>query len=473
MDLPLNPARPMVMHIDLNSCFATVEQQANPLLRGKPVVVAAYGTYWGAILSPSIEAKRAGIKMGMKVGEAKAICPEVVVLIPDPPKYRAVHQQFDTIFKSYSPDVVPKSIDEAVIDFSSVQAMYQQKRKRPVSIYPESLPGYSYDFFSLAFPDEAKQKMFSNRTSASLWQLEHACQSQCFTCILVEIAREIKERMRNEIGEWISCSIGIAPNRWWAKTGAGYYKPDGLTVITDRNVREIFSHLTLLDLCGINLRYEARLNRWGIRTPLQFLDASLKQLQKQVFQSIGGYYWYLRLRGYEIDKVEFGTKTYGQQYALTSGQAASEERLLGILMKLCEKMGRRLRKAGKMARGVCLALSYRDKTYWQHGQTFPEELYTTFDFFIRAREIFYQQPEKKGVTKILVNCFRLSEARYFQDTLFDTKKVKQRKVSDALDGLHDRYGEYVVTSGLLLHAQGTVLDRIAFGKSGIVDGVYG
>src|SRR5882757_9118320 len=90
----INHSKPLIMHIDLNSCFATIEQQANPLLRGKPLVVAAYTTPNAFVLAPSIEAKRLGIKMGMRVRDAQVICPTIVVRMPDVPKYRDVHLKF-------------------------------------------------------------------------------------------------------------------------------------------------------------------------------------------------------------------------------------------------------------------------------------------------------------------------------------------------------------------------------------------
>src|SRR3712207_7892577 len=99
MSLALNHNPPRIMHVDLNSCFATIEQQANPLLRGKPLVVAAYNSPNGTVVAPSIEAKRYGIKTGMRVWEAKLLYPTVIVRTPDPPKYRDVHLKFRKIFK--------------------------------------------------------------------------------------------------------------------------------------------------------------------------------------------------------------------------------------------------------------------------------------------------------------------------------------------------------------------------------------
>lgn len=169
MDLPINESEPKVMHIDLNSCFATVEQQANPLIRNKPVAVAAGVADACCVISPSYEAKKMGIKVGFRVRDAKALCPNIIILPPDPPKYRAVHLLFSKIFKSYSPNVVPKSIDEAIIDFSGTK-------------YPE--------------------------------------------IGLEKVGIEIKQRMKYEIGDYITCNIGIGTNRFLAKTAASLNKPE-------------------------------------------------------------------------------------------------------------------------------------------------------------------------------------------------------------------------------------------------------
>src|SRR5919199_3851968 len=231
-DLPLNHNAPTIMHVDLNSCFATIEQQANPFLRGKPIVVAAYDTPNGCVVAPSIEAKRYGIKTGMSVRDARLLYPPVIVRTPDPAKYRYVHLKFRKIFKDYSPDVTPKSIDEAVIDLTDTLCLFKGT--------------------------------------------------------VVDIGREIKRRFRTEIGEWMRCSIGVSTNRFLAKLAASLHKPDGLDIIDHTNVLEVYKRVSLLDLNGINTRYQARLNASGIFTPLEFYSAPLDLLKKQVFRSILG-----------------------------------------------------------------------------------------------------------------------------------------------------------------------------------------
>src|SRR3989344_4286337 len=163
MNLPINHNDPTIMHIDLNSCFATSEQQAYPILRGKPLVIVAYTSPNGCVVAPSIEAKKLGIKTGMTVRDARLLCKDVIVRDPDPELIRDVHQKFKNVLKNFSPVIVPKSIDEIVIDFQNTLAL-----KRG----------------------------------------------------LIEIAKEIKQQIRKDVGEWISCNIGIATNRFLAKLAA-------------------------------------------------------------------------------------------------------------------------------------------------------------------------------------------------------------------------------------------------------------
>ena len=122
ISLNFNRRPSSIMHIDLNSCFASVEQQANPFLRYKPIAVAAYDTPNGCIVAASIEAKRLGIKVGLRVKEGRLLCPDLIVRTPDSDKYRAVHIALKKLLSDYTPKIVPKSIDEFVLDFSGTPA---------------------------------------------------------------------------------------------------------------------------------------------------------------------------------------------------------------------------------------------------------------------------------------------------------------------------------------------------------------
>lgn len=400
------------MHIDLNSCFATAEQCVNPHLRGKPVVVCAYASPNGCVIAPSIEAKQYGIKTGMTLRDARLLYPKVIVRTPTPSLYRDIHTKFKKIFSDYSPNVTPKSIDEAVIDFSQTAALYNRD--------------------------------------------------------LVDIGREIKLRLKTEINEWMSCNVGIGTNRFLAKTAASLHKPDGLDVITYENLEDVYTTLKLTDLCGINTRFEARLNAYGIFTPLQFYQASLQKLKKQVFQSILGYYWYLRLRGHEIDAAIFGRKSFGNSYALRD-QTADQNKLAPLLMKLCEKTGRRLRRHQYSAFGVSVWVLYTDGTTWHQSRKQEMTMYTTHDIFVHALRLLNKTKYEKKVRNLAVSVYDLVDTKSEQMEMF---KVPTHDVSDTADEMDDRYGEFTVIPALMMGMGDTIIDRVAFGSVSELEDLY-
>lgn len=402
-NLQFNRKPSTLMHIDLNSCFATIEQQANPHLRGKPIAVAAYDSPGGCILAPSIEAKKIGIKTGMRVKDGKMLCPQLIIKSPDPWKYRNVHLKLKTILEQYTSTVVPKSIDEFVLDL-------------------EGYPAY--------------QKGMDT------------------------VAREIKHRIKGEVGEWLTVSIGIAPNRFLAKTAAGLHKPDGLDEINHHNALDTYQSLSLEDLTGIAYKNAARLNSAGIYTVTDMYHASTQQL-KIAFQSINAYYWYLRLRGWEIDDVEFSRRSYGNSYALPKPFSTKAE-LTPIITKLVEKMSRRLRKAGYHARGVHLSIVYRDHSFWHKGLKTQKIVFESRDIYKHIIKLFAYCPYQKPVRELAVSVFNLSNNQVTQMDLFG-EISHQEKIAKAVDHINERWGNYVITPARMLGTNDNVPDRIAFG----------
>jgi DNA polymerase-4 len=409
MNLQINKAAPRIMHVDLNSCFASIEQQANPRLRDRPIAVAAYSTPNACVLAPSIEAKRFGIKVGNSVREARQKCPNIVILEPDSAKYRIIHKQFIKILMEYSSIVTPKSIDEAIVDF----------------------------------------------TDPALHSLD-----------LELIGREIKYRLKNEIGECIRCNVGIATNRFLAKTAAGLHKPDGLDIITHNNLIETFTNMKLLDICGINVRYERRLHINGIYTPLEFFNTPLVTLHKQVFKSIVGYHWYLRLRGWETDSVDFAQKSIGHEYSLHKKTHDIKE-LSKILMKMSEKVGRRIRKSNLIAHGIYFRCGYTDGDEFHQTKTFAHShIYASDDIFKHAYAIFKENFAVKPVRLFAVGCFNLEPQQPEQLELFNPKK---QQVVRAMDEINNRYGEFIVSTARMMGTDKEAPDRIAFGKVKEID----
>lgn len=407
MDLPINDVEPLIMHIDLNSCYAIIEQQANRLLRYKPVGVAAYTSPRGFIIASSYEAKRQGIKL-MRIQEAKEIDPSIIILSPDPEKYFNAHRRFKAVLEQYTDLVTPKSIDEFIVDFQG-SAVVREGRN------------------------------------------------------LVEVGYEIKEKIKEALGEYVTVNIGLAPNRFLAKVAAGMDKPDGLTIIEATDIHNVYGQLDLLDLPGINYRFKARLNLAGIFTPLEFLDAPLHKLKGEVFRSIVGYYWYLRLRGHEIDAQKFPIRSFGNDFAIREW-TYDREQISRYIMKLSEKTGRRLRKHDFQAHGVYLGLAFEDGNWWGKGKKSKATIFSTQEIYAHLMRLFRMVQFPAKCTHVNISVFNVEPASPVQLSLFDGTRLDTRSLAIAADKINDRYGEFTVVPAKMANMQHIIIKRVPFGS---------
>ncbi|MBU2036140.1 hypothetical protein KKC36_01690, partial [Patescibacteria group bacterium] len=330
--------------------------------------------------------------------------PDVFVLTPDPWKYRSVHLALRKILLSYTDNLVPKSIDEFTLNLEG----YPCLRKKSIK----------------------------------------------------DVSREIKLRIREEIGEWMSVSVGISTNRFLAKLASSFHKPDGLDEININNYQKVYSGLKLTDLSGIKSRNAFRLNMMNIFSVLDFYNSPLWKL-KASFKSINSYYWFLRLRGWEIDDFETSRKSYGNSYALPK-PFKDLNKLSPILMKLVEKMSFRLRKANLKTQGIHLALYYRDGSFWHQGVKTSRVLFDTRDIYKEMLRLLGLSYLGKPVREISVSCFNLVKAKSSQLEFFDDV-LKKEKLTESIDEINNRWGEFVVYLAKMVNTKDYVPDRIAFG----------
>ena len=405
----LNDSEPLVMHVDLNSCFASVEQQARPKLRGRPVVIINRACDKTSIITASYEAKALGVKTLMKLSDARRIIPDLIAIESDPAKYRFVYRQLLNIMQSYSAHVTMKSIDEGVIDF-----------------------------------DQA------TNTTKSIG--------------LENIAYEIKKRLQNEIGIAMRCNIGISTNRFLAKTAASLHKPDGLDIITSQNLYSVFQNLKLTDLTGIANRNQARLNAVSICTPLDFLNASEETLRLVVFKSIDGTKWHQRLRGFEVDDISSEIGRVGRQYVLESFNL-TQSQILQRLHHLCESVGWRMRSQGKMARGVYIYVKTNDKYHsvWHNSKLLATPFFSNQAIFTIAKELFSTAPT--NIKEIGIHCYKLSNNRGDQLVLFADKLLREESLSSATDKINHRYGERAIVSADTITSGIYTSQKIPFGST--------
>lgn len=422
MTLPINPNPPEVLHVDLNAAFARAEQQAMPLWRGKPLGVTPFASDGGCVISPSYELKAQGVTTAMRIRDARMLSPNMVLRQSNPPLYREVHRRFCKIFREYSPDVVPKSIDEAVIFLRGTPALKSRSME--------------------------------------------------------DIGMEIKAKVKKEIGPWMLVNVGIGTNAFFAKTAAGLHKPDGLDRMDAANARAVYAGMQLTDLCGISDRYAARLNAAGIFTPLEFLDADAAFLMKQVFRSVEGYYWHRKLRGYEIEAFEHDRASFGNSVTLDR-PVSDVPALLGVANMLCHKASTRMRRDRFQCRSVQLMLRYADGTHFRHHVTLKRPVSSLADVFRAATLCFNRQPggggtaNPKSVTKVMVDLFNVEQGTACQESLFEAGDVaKERRVSDAMDSVNHRYGMFALKSGAMVGAERHVWDRIPFGSVQDLEELY-
>jgi len=402
-----NTERPLIMHIDLNSCFATVEQQARPMLRNRPVVIVNRRTESTSIVTASYEAKAFGVKVGMRVKDAKKLVPGLIVLESDPAKYRYVYHKMMSIMKRYSPHITMKSIDEGAIDFSLTTDIIRNRD-------------------------------------------------------LVDVGHEMKLRLKEEIGRAMRCNVGISTNRFLAKTAASLHKPDGLDIIDHSNLRLVFATLKLTDLTGIAGRNERRLNAVGIYTPLEFLDTNAHILHAMVFKSILGEQWYQRLRGYEVDDVTHELKTIGRQYVLED-RNLPHVAILQRLHHLCESVGARLRSQGKRARGVLVYAKTTERGYWHARHMCDLPFFSDGAIYAQASMLFAGVPA--GIYEIGVSCYELSDSVDDQLSLFGDQLAREQQVTEAIDAINKRFGDRTIHVADTLGTGSHVKQKIPFGST--------
>ena len=414
-NLGLNQAAPTTVVIDLNCAFASLEQQHDPKLRGRPLAIAAYATDAATIVSSSREARDLGIKTGMRVFEAKAIYPRIIVREPNPPRYRAASDTLIEIMLRHSPDVLRMSIDEASMNLAGTPDL--------VKLGPEG------------------------------------------------VGRAIKRAIREEIGECVTCSVGISTSIWMAKQASNLDKRDGLQRIDHTNLVSVFERLALTDLSGVAEATATRLRKAGIQTVIDFLFATPARLGLVGMRSDVGNGWHQRLRGFEVSTFESVVrKSYSHSHVLaraTTSQAELEE----LLMRLSDMVGRRLRSGGRLGSVVSVGVVFRpDVDRFSRQSKLAAPISTGDEIYKAALKLLAARDMRRPVGTLGVGLAGLSDAGPGQMDLFAApSKPRDARLETAMDAIRDRFGEDAVQRARLLGRAPVVRDRIAFGNTGHPD----
>lgn len=416
-DLGLNLADPTTLVVDLNCAFASIEQQHDPSLRGRPLAIAAYATDAATIVSSSREARDLGIKTGMKVFEGKALFPGLVIREPDPPKYRAASDRMIEIITRHSPDVLRMSIDEASVNLAGTPGLRR--------LGPEG------------------------------------------------VGQAIKDAIRSEIGACVTSSVGVSTSIWMAKQASNLVKRDGLSRIDHTNLVSVFARLQLTDLSGIAEASARRLSRAGILTPLQFLRATPPRLRLAGMHAEVARAWSMRLRGFEVGGFDSPRrKSYSHSHVLARATASQRE-LEELLMRLSDMVGRRLRASGRRGQVVSVGVVYRpDVGGFSRQAKQPAPISTGDEIYQAALKLLALRDARLLVGTLGVGLSALSDSGAGQLDLFGDSLApvaRRLRLEAAVDALRDRFGEDAVQRSRLLGRAPVVRDRIAFGNTGHPD----
>ncbi len=401
------PVEASTLFLDMDSFFASVEQQYNPGLRGRPVGVCPCLGDGCCVVAASREAKLCGVRTGVRVRDARRLCPDIVLISDSPTSYREVHTSFMKILDNTVCRVQSKGIDEAWM----------------------KLPWY------LVGSKDAH-----------------------------DLARQVKAQISDTVGPYISCSIGIAPNIWLGKMAASHRKPNGLVELRTSDLEAFYKELRLVDLNGISWRLARQCYRLGIYSPIALYQAPLALLRRA--WGVNGVKWYLRMRGYEVDiSTEKPQKTLSHQTTLMPNPAMNIKDVTAVLTKMSFRIGRRLRANHQMAKGVSLYLRYIDHSHFVQnlntGQAFASN-----DWILRhLKSLLPPAARLQPVKQLSIGLYDLTnELQLSLGIDLATESDRTAAVSMAIDRLNTKHGTHTIIPASSL-GRDIFPDRIGFGNS--------
>lgn len=380
----------MILHVDMDAFYASIEERDRPDLRGKPVIVGGSPKGRGVVAAANYKARAFGVHSAMPASKARRLCPDAIFLPPRIDYYAEVSEKIQNIFKKYTPLVEPLSLDEAFLDVTGCE------------------------------------KLFGDSEA---------------------IGKRIKQEIKEEIG--LCASVGIAPNKFLAKVASDLGKPDGFLVVKPEDIQAFLDPLPVGRIWGVGKASDQVLAQKGIRTINQ-LRQQPRQILHELFGKWGDQLWEFAhgrdgrevIPDHEIKSISNET-TFEKDLD-------DFDPLRSHIVALTEQVAWRLRRHNLSARTVEIKIRFADFKTITRSQTLPKATHTTQDLLRVALDLLKTNLEKKHrpVRLVGMGVSHLVFGELIQGDLFlDEARQKQQRIDAATDLIRSKYGESALKRG--------------------------
>lgn len=385
----------MILHVDMDAFYASVEQRDRPELVGSPVIVGGSAESRGVVAAASYEVRKFGVHSAMPMKTAVRLCPNAVILPVRMDHYAAVSRQIRDIFHRATPLVEPLSLDEAFLDVSG------------------------------------SEKLFGSP---------------------VEIGHRIRREIQDEVG--LAASIGVAPNKFLAKIASDLEKPHGFVVVDPAAIHEFLDPLPVSRLWGVGKRAEEMLSKLGIDTIERLRRTPLETL-KLCFGARSAEHLHELAHGRDDRKVVPDRDAKSISHETTFPVDISNAEILrACLLDLSDQVARRLRRLEVFGRTVHLKVRFSDFRTVTRAHSLDGGSNTTSDLWKAVSEHLIPRVELDAdpVRLLGVGVSSISRNRQRQRLLFDDQSERDTELDSATDSIRDRFGRLAIQRGTSLDA---------------------
>ena len=382
---------PTILHVDMDAFFASVEERDNPELKGKVVVVGA--GVRGVVSSANYAARKFGIRAAMPVTQARRLAPQAIFIPPHHEKYSKVSEKIMEIFQSFSPYVEPISLDEAFLDVTG-----------------------------------ARKLLGSGR----------------------EIAIKIKEKILKD--ENLTCSVGIAPNKFIAKLASGRCKPNGILEIAPDRILDFLHPLPVSEIWGVGPKTNELLLELGLRTVLDIANTPKATLIRALGESAGEALfelsWGRDLREVEVEEVDKSISS-AETFDM---DIDDEEIILKEILRMAERASSRMRSKGLSTRTISIKVRFADFKTITRSKSLEFAISGTKDIYNVAKSLYLKLNLNRARIRLVgVSLENLHESELsFEQMELGEREKGWREATVAIDAASQRFGDGSVRPARLL-----------------------